>query len=83
MSTEHKLLERIRQRPTDFTVRELKSLMKQCGCIFSEGGRGSGLRFYHPDTGRILAFDQPHPEKALYRDQVKKVLQYLKEIGIL
>ena len=43
--------------------------------------RGSGIRFYHEATGRILAFDEPHPENELYPYQVKMTRQFLKEIG--
>ncbi len=83
MAKDDKLIERLKGKPTDFTVRELETLMKQVCCQEHQGGRGSGIRFYHPGTGRILAFDLPHPGKTLYRDQVRKVLAFLKEIGEL
>lgn len=39
----------------------------------SSGGRGSGLKYFHEPTGRILQFDGPHPEMELYLYQVKMV----------
>nr|WP_297708723.1 hypothetical protein [uncultured Butyrivibrio sp.] len=39
--------------------------MKQCGCEKFEGGRGSGIGYYHVETKRILQFDGPHPGNEL------------------
>lgn len=75
------MLDRIRRKPKDYTVRELDTLMKKCGCIKGHGGRGSSLQYYHRETGRMLTFDGPHPEKELYTYQIKKVLIFLAEIG--
>ena len=83
MPTKAKLLEKLFQNriPKNFTKQELNSLMSQCGCLKGQGGRGSGIRFYHSRTGRILAFDEPHPGNELYPYQVKAVRQFLKEVG--
>lgn len=75
------LLDRIRRKPRDYTVRELDTLMKKCGCTKGHGGRGSSLQYYHSKTGRMLTFDGPHPEKELYTYHIKKVLNFLTEIG--
>ena len=66
--------------PTNFTVRELDALMSKCGCTKYSGGRGSGLRYYHVHTGRVLTFDGPHPGNELYRYQVKAVIVFLQDI---
>lgn len=76
------LLARIKSRPTDYTVRELNTLMAKCGCKVGHGGRGSSLQYYHMETGRMLTFDGPHPGNTLYRYQVKDVLNFLSEIGV-
>ena len=83
MPSKDKLLKKLFQKklPRNFTKQELNSLMSQCGCLEGQGGRGSGIRFYHEATGRILAFDEPHPENELYPYQVKMTRQFLKEIG--
>ncbi|WP_029201822.1 type II toxin-antitoxin system HicA family toxin [Oribacterium sp. NK2B42] len=83
MPSKDKLLKKLFQKklPRNFTKQELNSLMSQCGCLKGQGGRGSGIRFYHEATGRILAFDEPHPENELYPYQVKMTRQFLKEIG--
>ena len=83
MPSKEKLLAKLFQKrlPKNFTKQELEALMGKCNCVKGQGGRGSGIRFYHKDTGRILAFDEPHPENELYVYQVKMVRQFLKEIG--
>ena len=67
--------------PRNFSKQELVSLLNQCQCIQGHGGRGSGIRFLHEPTGRILAFDEPHPGNELYPYQVKMVRRFLEEIG--
>lgn len=69
-----------KQAPTNFSVRELDSLMKKCGCQKFSGGRGSGVGYYHKPTGRVIQFDIPHPGKDLYRYQINMVKKFLEEI---
>lgn len=78
-----KLLEKLLSKPapTSFTIRELDTLMKQCGCEKFEGGRGSGIGYYHIETKRIIQFDGPHPGNELYRYHVKMIIAFLKEVG--
>jgi len=85
MPTKEMLLQKLTRMPTptNFTVRELDALMKKCGCEKFQGGRGSGIGYFHAATTRIVQFDGPHPGKELYRYQIKKVLQFLKEVGEL
>ena len=82
MPTKEILLEKICRKPApaNFTVRELDVLMKKCGCEKFQGGRGSGIGYFHTASKRILQFDGPHPRKELYRYQIKKVLAFLKDI---
>ncbi|MBQ7588881.1 MAG: type II toxin-antitoxin system HicA family toxin [Lachnospiraceae bacterium] len=83
MASKEKLLKKLYREklPRNFTKQELDTLMKQCNCIKGQGGRGSGIRYYHVATGRVVAFDEPHPENNLYPYQVKMIRQFLKEIG--
>lgn len=76
-----KMLERIKSKPTDYTVRELDRLMSKCGCEKESGGRGSALRYVHQETGWVLTFDGPHPGSELYPYQIKKTLQFLTALG--
>lgn len=82
MSKKEDLLEKLRKKPAprNFTVRELDTLMSRCGCIKYSGGRGSGIRYVHQETNRVLQFDSPHPGNELYRYQVKMVIEFLEEV---
>ena len=83
MPAKEKLLKKLFQNklPRNFTKQELTSLMSACGCEKGQGGRGSGIRFIHRESGRILAFDEPHPGNELYPYQVRMTRQFLKETG--
>lgn len=67
--------------PKNFTTRELDALMGKCNCTKFSGGRGSGIGYFHELTKRVLQFDEPHPGNELYGYQIKKVVQFLKDIG--
>lgn len=79
------LLEKLCRKPSpaNFTKRELDLLMGKCDCTKFSGGRGSGIGFVHNETQKVLQFDEPHPGNELYRYQIKKTIQFLKDIGEL
>lgn len=83
MASKEALLRKLTARPIprNFTMRELDQLMRKCGCIRLDGGRGSGILYAHPTTKRKLTFDQPHPGNELYLYQLKKVIDFLIAIG--
>lgn len=83
MPSKEKLLKKLFQKrlPRNFTKQELDALMARCGCEKGQGGRGSGIRYIHVPTGRILAFDEPHPDNELHPYQIRMTRRYLREIG--
>ena len=83
MSKKDQLLKKLCRRPMpkNFTTKELDALMGQCGCQKFSGGRGSSIAFLHEGTNRVLQFDAPHPGHELYTYQIKKTIQFLKDIG--
>ena len=83
MPSKDTLLKKLTSKPmpTNFTMKELDSLMKKCGCRKFSGGRGSGIGYIHEETGRIIQFDAPHPGNELYRYQVIMVKKFLADIG--
>lgn len=78
MPSKSELLQKLRRGK--LTKRELDTLMGKCNCRKASGGRGSGIAYIH-STGRVVMFDEPHPQKELYRYQVKKVLQFLEDVA--
>ncbi|SCP99897.1 type II toxin-antitoxin system HicA family toxin [Anaerobium acetethylicum] len=83
MPKKEDLLDKIKRNPMpkNFTTRELDVLMRKCNCTKYTGGRGSGIGYCHEETQRMIQFDEPHPGNELYRYQIKKVVQFLKDIG--
>lgn len=77
------LLEKLfrKQIPKNFTVHELDALMARCGCVKSQGGRGSAIAYTHVKTMRVVQFDQPHPGNELHAYQVRQVKKFLIETG--
>ena len=57
--------------------------MQQCGCKKFQGGRGSGICYYHEETNRSVQFDEPHPQNELYPYQVKRVIEFLENLGVI
>lgn len=85
MPNKKDLLEKLcrKPKPNNFTVRELECLMRKCECEKFQGGRGSGIGFLHTKTNRVLQFDQPHPGNELYKYQINKTIEFLRDIGEL
>lgn len=83
MPKKESLIEKLCRKPTpkNFTKRELDTLMGKCNCEKFPGGRGSGIGYVHNETKRVVQFDEPHPGNELYGYQIKKVIQFLKDIG--
>lgn len=83
MSKKAKLILKLLSRSAskNYTIRELDVLMEQCGCRKFEGGRGSGIGYFHEKTKRIIQFDGPHPGNKLYGYHVKMIIKFLKEVG--
>lgn len=85
MASKESLLRKISQKPTprDFTMRELVHLMSLCNCLIVETSSGSGIKFIHEKTGKVLTIHRPHPGNTLYIDIVKRVVKFLHSIGEL
>ena len=83
MTKKKDLLEKLCRKPSpkNITMRELDLLMSKCNCTKFAGGRGSGIGYVHIETKRVLQFDQPHPGNELYRYQINKTIDFLKDIG--
>ena len=83
MSRKDALIARLKTKPKDFTVTELDSLMSKYGCSKSNRGKtsGSAIAYIHNETGRILKFHSPHPQKELKQYMIDLVLDFLEEIS--
>ncbi len=84
MGRKVKLLERLQQRPRDFTWDELTTLLKALGYKRAKPGKtgGSRRRFVHPKAAPIT-LHKPHPYKRLKMYIIDDILEFLKREGIL
>jgi predicted RNA binding protein YcfA (HicA-like mRNA interferase family) len=82
MSKLEKSLGRLLSRPTDFTWRELITLMNALGFELRTIG-GSGRKFIQPETGATLFIHEPHPGSILKAYQIRAAIQFLRQEGKL
>ena len=79
MSIHEKLKARLRRRPTDFTFRELKTLLVGLGYSEEPGGHSSESRvaFYNRKLNHVIKLHKPHPQNVLKQYQIKQVIETL------
>ncbi len=85
MTQKEKLLARLCSLPNDFTINQLKRLMKSLSYIEYQRGKTSGSRiaFYHPEKKLVLNLHKPHPSNELKIYQIKEIIKFLKRTGEL
>ena len=83
MSRNVKLLDKLKNKPKDFTYDELRRLLRGFDCIECLTGITSGSRvaFIHQPTLKSLRLHRPHPGNELKAYQIKYTLDFLREIG--
>ena len=84
MGRNEKLLERLKQRPKDFTWGELTNLLTSLGYIQRKTGKtgGSRRRFVHP-TAPTITLHKPHPGRIVKRYMINDILELLKREGMI
>ena len=85
MSKKEKLLERLLQRPKDFSYAELKSLLSGLDYEEFNKGKTSGSRvaFVNNETTHIIRLHKPHPKNILKSYQVDLVIEELKNENLI
>ena len=83
MGQKEKLVRRLKERPRDLTFEEAETLLGHLG-FRSDKGRTSGSRvmFSSPEHGTIL-LHKPHPQKELKGYQVKQLVDFLEQEGLI
>lgn len=84
MGKHEKLLQRFLSKPSDFSWKELVTLLKQLGFEIHNSGKTSGsrMRFIHPNYPPIM-LHKPHPKPVLKAYQVEMIIHFLKQEGLL
>ena len=80
-----KLLQRLQNKPKDFSYDELVKLLNGLGYQELKLGKTSGSRvaFMNEDTRHIIRLHKPHPLKILKAYQIELILEELKNKGYL
>lgn len=82
MGTKDKLIERLKQKPKDFTFNEAERLLTMLGYVKSNKGKTSGSRilFYKPDNLPVF-LHRPHPQNTLKEYAVRQLITELIKNG--
>lgn len=83
MSTEEKMIERIKSCPSDYSYSEAKALLKRFGYAEKNKGSTSGSRvlFFRERDNKKILLHKPHPSDILKLYAVRQLLNSLKENG--
>ena len=83
MSSEEKMIARIKSLPKDYTYSEVRTLAGRFGYAEQTKGRTSGSRisFFRATDGRKIMLHKPHPGDILKHYAVKQLLEQLIENG--
>ncbi|MBN2689598.1 MAG: type II toxin-antitoxin system HicA family toxin [Gammaproteobacteria bacterium] len=73
MSKVTKLIERFKNKPSDFSWEELVTMLFRLGFV-SEQGSGSRVKFYNKKRDCLIQLHKPHPAKIIKKYIVKEVL---------
>jgi hypothetical protein len=78
-----KALLRLRGRPKDYTFVEAVALAKALGATVSNKGHSSGSRTQFRLNRARLEIHEPHPRKELLPYQIRGMIEFLKEAGVI
>ncbi|ELS04159.1 hypothetical protein Xen7305DRAFT_00038870 [Xenococcus sp. PCC 7305] len=78
MTRKEKLIQRLKNKPKDFTWNELTSLLTGLGFSEVKTGKtgGSRRRFIHP-SNIVIILHKPHPGSILKRYQIEQIIEVL------
>lgn len=84
MGKKEKLIQRLKSRPKDFSFDDAETLLSYFDFVRSNKGKTSGSRiiFISDDHGSIL-LHKPHPQKELKAYQVKQLINFLEQEGLI
>ena len=83
MSRKDKLLEKLLQKPKDFTFDEMVTLLTSMGFSFHNRGKTSGSRVCFTNQKVTIILHKPHPGNELKRYQIKQIRDVLQKEGLL
>lgn len=92
MGQKEKLIQRLKSKPKDFTFEDAETLtfedaetlLNYLEFVRSNKGRTSGSRVMFTSAAHgIILLHKPHPQKELKAYQVKQLVEFLEQEGLL
>jgi len=86
MSKKDKLIERLKNRPKDFTYNEVKTLLQYVGFVENNKGSTSGSRVefrYINGNKYIIRIHKPHPNNIMKTYQINYIIEFLTKMGVI
>jgi hypothetical protein len=85
MSKPEKLLQRFLSKPKDFTLDELRRLLKSFSYEEVKTGKTSGSRvtFYNGELDDMIKFHKPHPSQVMKQCYLREIEQQLRDKGVM
>ena len=85
MSKKEKLISMLRSNPKGFTFDEAEALLRYFSFYRDNKGKNSGSRimFNSEKNGTKIMFHKPHPRKELLEYQVKQLIEFLEQEGLI
>ena len=77
------LMNRLQQKPVDFTLNEMESLLLYFEYILKQNKTGSGVKFAKNRSGEVINFHRPHPDGVLNRYVSDQGIEKLREDGLI
>ncbi len=82
MSKHDKLVERFKQKPKDFTWKELLGLLGIFGYDLIKN-KGSRRKFMNKKTKHLISLHEPHPKKIIKKYQIDLICESLEKEGLI
>ncbi len=83
MGKKEGLMNRLQQKPEDFTLNEMESLLLYFEYRLKQNKTGSGVKFAKNRSGEVINFHRPHPAGVLKRYVSDQGIEKLREDGLI
>jgi len=85
LGTKEKLIKRLLSKPKDFTFEEAETLLNHLTFYRDDKGKTSGSRvaFVSKHYPSKIILHKPHPRKELLSYQIKQLIEFLNQEGLL
>lgn len=84
MGQKEKLIKKLKSIPKDMTFEEVETLLRYLTYLSSNKGKTSGSRvMFFSDGHPSILLHKPHPRKELLEYQIKQLIEFLEQEGLI